>query len=210
MKHPGWRRAAPLTLWGLLCANAVFAESVKVTVQGKSGTPAADTIIVFDPLDATPPASHGAAIVDQVNKTFVPHVTVIRTGTAVAFPNSDRIRHQVYSFSPSHPFTLKLYAGSPRTDVIFDKPGMVVLGCNIHDSMVGFIAVVDSPYFAKVPASGIVDMDLPPGHYRLRVWNSNMIMAVPNQDITVAAAALVIPLEVEVNPALATDVAWPE
>jgi plastocyanin len=195
---------------GLVCANAVFAGSVKVTVKGKSGTPSADTIIVFDPLDATPPASHDTAIVDQVNKTFVPHVSVIRTGTAVAFPNSDRIRHQVYSFSPSHPFTLKLYAGSPRTDIVFDKPGMVVLGCNIHDSMVGFIAVVNSPYFAKTPASGTADMDLPPGHYRLRVWNSNMIMAVPTQDITVAAAPLSLAVQVDLDPARATDVAWPE
>ena len=137
MKRGQWRHAAQLSVLGLVCANAVFAGSVKVTVKGKSGTPSADTIIVFDPLDATPPASHDTAIVDQVNKTFVPHVSVIRTGTAVAFPNSDRIRHQVYSFSPSHPFTLKLYAGSPRTDIVFDKPGMVVLGCNIHDSMVG-------------------------------------------------------------------------
>jgi len=210
MKGPRWRRAAQLTLVGLVCANAAVAGSVKVTVKAKSGLPSADTIIVFDPLDATPAASHDTAIVDQINKTFVPHVTVIRTGTAVAFPNSDRIRHQVYSFSPPHPFTLKLYAGSPRTDIVFDKPGLVVLGCNIHDSMVGFIAVVDSPYFAKTPASGTVDMDLPPGHYRLRVWNSNMIMAVPTQEITVAAAPLAIPLQVDVDPAHATDVAWPE
>jgi plastocyanin len=210
MKRREWRRAAQLTLLGLVCANIAFAESVKVTVKSKSGTPSADTIVIFDPLDATPPPSHDAAIVDQVNKTFVPHVSVIRTGTAVAFPNSDRIRHQVYSFSPSHPFTLKLYAGSPRTDIIFDKPGMVVLGCNIHDSMVGFIAVVNSPYFAKIPASGTADMDLPPGRYRLRVWNSNMIMAVPSQDITVAAAPLAIPLQVDIDPAHATDVAWPE
>jgi plastocyanin len=210
MKRREWRRAAQLTLLGLVCATTASAESVKVTVKGKSGTPSADTIVVFDPLDATPPPSRDAAIVDQVNKTFVPQVSVIRTGTAVAFPNSDRIRHQVYSFSPSHPFTLKLYAGSPRADIIFDKPGMVVLGCNIHDSMVGFIAVVNSPYFAKIPASGTADMDLPPGRYRLRVWNSNMIIAVPSQDITVAAAPLAIPLQVDLDPAHATDVAWPE
>jgi plastocyanin len=210
MKNQEWRHAVLPVLLSLVYVNTVFAEPVKVTARSKSGAPSADTIIVFDPLDTTPPASHDAAIVDQVNKTFVPHVSIVRTGTAVAFPNSDRIRHQVYSFSPSHPFTLKLYAGSPRTDIIFDKPGMVVLGCNIHDSMVGFIAVVNSPYFAKIPASGIVDMDLPPGHYRLRVWNSNMTVAVPSQDITVAAAPIAIALQVDLDPAHVTDVGWPE
>jgi hypothetical protein len=103
-----------------------------------------------------------------------------------------------------------LYAGSPRTDVVFEKPGMIVLGCNIHDSMVAYVAVVDSPYFKKTPESGIAEMDLPPGRYRLRVWNPNMIMAIPPQEITVAGAPVAVPLRVDVDPTHGTDVAWPE
>jgi plastocyanin len=115
--------------------------------------------VIFDPLDRTPPGGHASAVVDQVHKHFVPRVSVIRTGTAVTFPNSDNIRHQVYSLSDAKKFTLKLYAGSPKVEVLFDKPGLVVLGCNIHDSMVAFVAVVDTPYFGKVPDSGVLTLD---------------------------------------------------
>jgi plastocyanin len=210
MKYRKWRRALQLALLGLVYANAATAVSVKVFVMGKSGAPSADTIVVFDPLDGTPEPTHDTAVIDQINKTFVPRVNVMRTGTAVSFPNSDRIRHQVYSFSTPHPFTLKLYAGSPRTEVVFEKTGMIVLGCNIHDSMVAYVAVVDSPYFKKTPDSGIAEMDLPPGRYRLRVWNPNMIMAIPTQEITVTGAPVTVPLRVDVDPTHGTDVAWPE
>src|SRR5580692_2161477 len=157
--HRHRRRAAGLL--GVLCAQGALAGVVTVSVTTPSGATAEDTVIVFDPLDATPAASHDAAIIDQVNKRFVPHVSVVRTGTTITFPNSDHIRHQVYSFSPAKTFDLKLYAGSPKTPVEFDRPGLVVLGCNIHDTMVAFVGVVDSPYFAKTSESGGAVLTLP-------------------------------------------------
>jgi len=135
---------------------------------------------------------------------------VVRTGTAITFPNSDHIRHQVYSFSQAKTFTLKLYSGSPKTPVIFDKPGMVVLGCNIHDNMVAFIGVVDSPYFAKTTDTGSATLNLPAGRYRLRVWHPNAVAAVPPREITVPAAPLYIPQAIDVDRASATLAAWPE
>lgn len=112
------------------------------------------------------------AIMDQVNKAFVPQILVIEAGTTVEFPNSDSVSHQVYSFSPAKRFQLSLYRGEVHSPILFDKPGVVVLGCNIHDSMVGYIFVADTPYAAKTSAEGEVNFeDLPAGRYRVQVWS---------------------------------------
>lgn len=206
--HRHRRRAA--ALMGLLCAQAAVAGMVTVKVTTRSGGAAEDTVIVFDPLDENPPASSDTAIIDQVNKRFVPRVSVVRTGTTITFPNSDRIRHQVYSFSTAKPFTLKLYAGSPKTPVVFDHPGLVVLGCNIHDDMVAFVGVVDSPYFAKTADSGTTSLSLPPGRYRLHAWHPHAVGPLPAQEITVAAAPLNVSLAIDVGGASAALAEWPE
>lgn len=198
-----------LALLVLLFAQSALAAAVTVDVTTLAGAAVQDAAIIFDPLDAPPPPGHDKAIIDQVNKTFVPHVIVIRTGTAVTFPNSDRIRHQVYSFSTAKMFTLKLYAGPSTTAVIFDKPGLVVLGCNIHDKMSAFVGVVDTPYFGKTTSAGVVSMDLPAGRYRLRVWHP-YAAAIAAQQIEVAAAPLSIPLKIDMDSAAATVAAWPE
>ena len=194
----------------ILCAPAVNASPVTVKVATSSGDPAVDAIVVFDPLDSAAPSAATTAVIDQVNKRFVPHVSVVRTGTSVTFPNSDHIRHQVYSFSPAKTFSLKLYAGSPKMDVVFDKPGLVVLGCNIHDTMVAFVGVVDSPYFGKITDTGIVTLDLPAGHYRMRIWHPELaaVMQAP-QELTVTERAASIPVTVQLDPSRDTVAAWP-
>jgi hypothetical protein len=102
----------------------------------------------------------------------VPYVTVIQTGTTVTFPNRDPILHHVYSFSPAKPFEIKLYTGKSPVEVVFDKPGVVTLGCNIHDWMIGYIAVVPTPWFAKTDAAGTaIIRDLPPGAYDIQAWH---------------------------------------
>jgi plastocyanin len=210
MRH--WHRHSRLVaaLLAVLLADAVLAGAVTVNVTTRSGGAAEDTVIVFDPLDAAPAPSHDAASIDQINKKFVPHVTVVRTGTTITFPNSDRIRHQVYSFSPAKTFALKLYAGSPKTPVDFDQSGLVVLGCNIHDTMVAFVGVVDSPYFAKTTDSGTATVSLPAGRYRMRAWHPNAVAAIPTREIMVPAAPLSIPLTIDVDRASTTVAAWPE
>jgi plastocyanin len=204
----GNRRLAALIL-GALFAHTAFAGMVTVNVTLKSGPAAEDAVIVFDPLGAAPPASNETASIDQINKRFVPRVSVVRTGTSITFPNSDQIRHQVYSFSPAKAFSLKLYAGSPKVAVVFDKPGLVVLGCNIHDSMLAFVGVVDSPYFLKTPASGSAALNLPPGRYRVRVWHPNLTAAVPAQEISVPDTPLTIPLVIEVAATSDSVAPWP-
>lgn len=197
-------------LWAAISTPSVTAAPVTINVSTVSGISPQDTIVVFSPLDSVPPSNHASAIIDQVNKRFVPRVTVVRTGTEVSFPNSDQIRHQVYSFSPAKVFSLKLYAGTASAPVNFDKPGLVVLGCNIHDYMVGFVAVVDSPYFAKLPASGSAVLNLPAGRYRLRIWHANLTAAVPAQEIQVQDAPLALPVAINLDSAAPAVAAWPE
>jgi hypothetical protein len=202
--------SALASLLASLLAQTALATVVSINVTSKSGAAAADTVVVFDPLDATPPPSHETAIIDQIDKKFVPRVSVVRTGTAIIFPNSDRIRHQVYSFSKPNKFTLKLYAGSPATPVGFDSPGLVILGCNIHDSMVAFVGVVDSPYFAKIPSSGNASVNLPAGRYRLRVWNPNETVPAPPQSVAVTDAPSSIAMVIDLDSTSTTVAAWPE
>lgn len=109
---------------------------------------------------------------DQIDQRFVPFVLPVRTGTAVTFPNSDSIAHQVYSFSPSKRFELGLYRGRPYPPVVFDKPGIVVLGCNIHDKMIGYVYVTDAPEFGKTDEQGMWRSGaLGAGHYEVEVWS---------------------------------------
>jgi plastocyanin len=209
MNAPHPHRPLAALLLGLLAAQA-NGGAVTVNVTTRTGAAAEDTVVVFYPLDTVPAATRDAAVIDQVNKRFVPRVSVVRTGTAITFPNSDRIRHQVYSFSPAKTFSLKLYAGSPKTAVTFDQPGLVVLGCNIHDNMIAFVGVVDSPYFAKTTDTGTASLNLPPGRYRLRAWHPNALAALPSREITVASAPLNIPLAIDVDGTSTAIAAWLE
>jgi len=198
------------TFGAVLWLHAAGAVPVTVTVTTKSGATAENTVLVFDSLSAPYPPGHDTAVIDQINKRFVPRINVVRTGTVVTFPNSDNIRHQVYSFSPPKVFTLKLYAGTPSAPVTFDKPGLVVLGCNIHDKMVAFVGVVDTPYFAKADGLGKAVFDLPAGHYRLRVWHPALAGAVATQDVTVDKLPLTIALNIDIDVAPSGVAAWPE
>jgi len=98
----------------------------------------------------------------------VPRISIIQAGTSVFFPNSDNIRHSIYSFSPAKVFTTKLYSGREAAPITFDHTGLVVLGCNIHDGMVAWIYIVGTPWFGKSGGDGIgILKGLPAGEYRI-------------------------------------------
>ncbi len=190
---------------GLCLTYAASAGVVSVSAKTPAGQPAVDTVVIFDPLDGNaPPPGHGPAVIDQIDKHFKPTVSVIRTGTTVDLPNSDSIRHEVYSVSPPHPFKIKLYASSHHEQVTFDKPGLLVLGCNIHDSMVAFVVVVDTPYFAKILATATANLNLPAGNYRLRVWHPKLRNLVASREISVGSDPMLLPLTVDLDPARET------
>ena len=108
---------------------------------------------------------------DQQKGQFMPHVLVVQSGTAVDFPNSDNVSHHVYSFSKTKTFELPLYKGDVYPPMVFDQPGIVVLGCNIHDGMLGYVVVVDTPHFALTNEQGAALIDgVPNGEYVLQAW----------------------------------------
>lgn len=153
-------------------AGAAQASGVTVLVQDGSGKGIADTVIYAEgeqALNARP----ASAEIEQRGLKFIPLVTVVQTGTTILFPNNDKVRHHIYSFSAAHKFDQKLYSGQAASPQLFDKAGTVVLGCNIHDKMLAFVKVVDTPYFAKTDSSGAARIELPPGKYTLKAWHYN-------------------------------------
>ena len=196
-----------LTRWqsyvlGLACAllrsSRVWAASLHVQLQDSHGQPLANAVVSLNGPQGAP-VGPIPAIMDQVQKQFLPAVLAVRSGTRVSFPNRDDIRHQVYSFSPAKRFELRLYKDTPSEPVLFDKPGLVVLGCNIHDWMVGYIYVTDDPWFAVSDEAGKLHIDdLPVGRYHVTLWHPQMTDLSPqtSADIEVPAAGLQLSLPI--------------
>lgn len=154
-------------------SGAAMAATVVATVRDSRGLAVVDAVVYAVP-DRTLPLAKRTATMDQRNRMFVPHVLPVQSGTAVRFPNSDDVRHQVYSFSPAKSFQLPLYKGTPAKPVVFDQPGVATLGCNIHDRMSAYVVVVDTPYFEKTTPDGKVTLNLGAGRYTIRVWYPEM------------------------------------
>jgi plastocyanin len=165
-----------LALFALTAQTALAQNEIVATVLDDNGKPVADAVVVAVPADGgIRLPTRRDAVVDQVDKEFTPKVNAILVGTPVIFPNHDNVRHHVYSFSPAKRFELPLYAGVPAQPVVFDTPGVVILGCNIHDWMVGYVYVSESPYFAKTRADGkAVIADVPGKTYIVRVWHPQL------------------------------------
>jgi plastocyanin len=167
--------AALACLIGVVASAAGRAGELAVSVIDPSGHGVADVVVVVAPAGAaTPPATPTSpvAVMDQRNRAFFPRILVVRTGTSVEFPNNDTVSHQVYSFSPAKKFQLPLYKGQLHPPVTFDRSGLVVLGCNIHDQMVGYIYVTDAPFFGKTDPTGTLRVPgLAAGEYRISVWS---------------------------------------
>lgn len=164
--------------WGIGLAAALraaiaIAADVTVSVLDATGRPLDEAAVALLPRSGSVPAlPPGAqAVIEQRARQFVPRVTVVQTGTPVHFPNHDTVRHHVYSFSPIKPFEIKLYVGTPAQPVVFDKPGTAVLGCNIHDQMVAWVHVVDTPWFAVTREGKARIVQVPAGNYLLQVWH---------------------------------------
>lgn len=178
--------------WLAALPTAASAATVQVEVMDAAGKPLADAVVFLESAEARRAAKPLAgAEMAQEKRQFVPGVLVVPVGTEVRFPNHDSVRHHVYSFSPAKKFELKLYTGTPANPVLFDRPGVAVLGCNIHDQMVGWVVVVETPYYARTPsASGRAQIDnVPPGTYTLRTWHTRLPVGAPAQEQVLAVPA---------------------
>ena len=143
------------------------------------------------------------AIMDQVNRQFSPYILAVQKGQRVSFPNSDSIKHHVYSFSSPKVFELQLFKNRRAQSMLFDKSGVVELGCNIHDWMLGYIYVVDTPYCAQTDADGVVSIDAPDGEYTLHVWHpriqeqdiekKRLVTLAGNQEVTIKLSETLAP-----------------
>ena len=207
--------SAGLQLCSLLLALAPAAHSaaatLEISVVDEQGRPIDDVAVYVTPADGVAgAAAHTAgeqkAIMDQHDMQFVPHLLVVQTGTEITFPNGDNVSHHVYSFSEAKRFELKLYKGDVYPPVTFDRPGVVVLGCNIHDGMLGYVVVVDTPHFAKTDEQGVARIDgVPSGDYVVAAWTPRARPAAlpPTQQITVGegTAAVEILINGRLSPA---------
>ncbi len=155
------------------------AGDLTVTVKGAKGDLIADAVVSLVPLDrsAPPPAAQTAPVeIAQEDEQYQPFLTVVRVGTRVDFPNKDRIQHHIYSASETKKFEKPLYAPGARESITFDQPGVVALGCNIHDWMVAYVVVLDTPWFARSGANGTVTLPgVAAGRYRVDVWHPRLL-----------------------------------
>ncbi|MFC3033635.1 methylamine utilization protein [Pseudoalteromonas fenneropenaei] len=159
---------------GLLALLTLFkVQAAELTVVDSQGQALPNAVVWFKgegskQVALTAPQKYEMG---QKQRSFVPHILVVPQGAEVDFPNFDNILHHVYSFSSSKAFELKLYRDKPHAPIRFDTSGIVELGCNIHDWMLGYIVVVDSPLFGVTDENGRWQGELPFGEYQLKVWH---------------------------------------
>jgi plastocyanin len=118
------------------------------------------------------PAPARGKVISQKGKAFVPHVLAVPVGTKVDFRNEDTIYHNVFSLTKPNDFDTGLYKQGGTYEQTFKKPGPVQLLCNIHSSMIGYVYVVDTPYYTQADGAGAFTIKgVPPGEYDVEVWH---------------------------------------
>jgi plastocyanin len=207
-----------LSIWGQSMAFGRFATLAVATISSVASAqnrlvltltdeqraPVADAVVMLQPASGVTLSPRLAArdvVVKQIEREFLPRVTLVGLGSKATFPNNDTVQHSVYSFSKAKPFEIPIYSGNSPTTVTFDRPGVVTLGCNIHDWMVGYIVVADTPVAELTKADGLASIgELPPGNYTLRIWHPLQKIAEYSQTITIAEATRRLAITLALNP----------
>ena len=164
-------------IFAFLCGPA-FAGDLTVSVRNAAGQPVRDAVVTVRPnagVPAGPIRFSWPLRVSQQNVQFQPYVLIAPVGATVSFPNLDRVRHHVYSFSRGNRFEIELFGQDQTRSHVFTAVGTAALGCNIHDQMLAFVRVVDTPWAGKTDASGNVTIPaIPSGAASLRVWHPQL------------------------------------
>jgi plastocyanin len=172
------RTARGCALGVALGASPVVAATIELRALAVDGEPVADAVVSAYALDAGATGAPPDAVMDQRARRFTPQVLAVQKGAEVTFPNSDDVSHHVYSFSPAKRFEIFLAKGGDPREVSFEREGVVTLGCNLHDWMLGYVVVLDTPWFAVTDGRGVARIeDVPAGRYRVEVWHSRAVDA---------------------------------
>lgn len=188
---------------GLALAAPLGAAPLTVRVVDAAGRPVRDAVVTLYPSGgaARSPRRGGRYLVSQQNLQFHPFLTIVPVGADVSFPNFDNTKHHVYSFSAPKRFELKLFAKDQSRTVHFDKPGVVALGCNIHDQMSAFIVVTDSAWTARTNGQGIAAFaDAPNAAGRVTVWHAYLRVPGGLMQQGIAPAQRVATFSVRLRP----------
>jgi plastocyanin len=185
-------------------SSVASAGSLAVTARDQDSAPIAELVVWLTPVDGKlpplPAAGSLQAVVEQKDEEFNPYIIAVRTGTEVRFPNLDDVQHHVYSLSRPAKFDIPLHGGNITESIVLDHAGLVPVGCNIHDWMLSYVVVIDSPWFAQTTAAGMVTLaDLPPGDYQLEAWNPRL-RQTHQQAITLSDGPNSVALELRLRP----------
>ncbi|MDO8542901.1 MAG: methylamine utilization protein [Opitutaceae bacterium] len=182
---------------------ALPAAEVAFKVVDQKNQPVVDAVVSLVPLDGTAPPAVASTSppleIEQKRQEFIPYVTAIRAGTAIRFPNRDTVEHHAYSQSPARKFELPLYKPGRAETLLFERPGVVTVGCNIHDWMIAYVVVLSTPWLALTPAPGEITLgNVPAGRYRAEVWHPRLAK-VQTREITVAPSANPAPVSFQLT-----------
>lgn len=197
-----YKTLAGLSMIGVIAFATANAATVEVDVSDSDGAPAANAVVSLAMDSATlAPAPHTPerSIIDQRHETFLPLVVIVRRGGNVIFTNNDTTMHQVYSFSPIKQFQFEIDKGQISKPVVFDKAGVAAIGCNIHDNMVAYVYVAETPFAVITDARGhAVIPDVPEGQYTATTWHPQMHIGRKPQPVLLTVNASRVKLSMSV------------
>ncbi|EAQ64114.1 hypothetical protein MED121_00740 [Marinomonas sp. MED121] len=200
------QKGSKLLLAGLFLSSSLnlMATDIAIVMTSKQGSLLRDAVVELTPTNLNSEASlinakKSLISISQKDNTFIPFVSVVPVGTPIDFPNLDKTRHHVYSFSEAKTFQLQLYIGKPESPIVFDKAGIVALGCNIHDFMESYVYVASSDFAQNSNLEGVIRFqDVPEGEYQISFWHPWQESAEPSRVIRVTGDTISIQQSMDV------------